>query len=99
MIVLARLKKVLIVFYMLLKKEFLGEHMSTDYTAIVGFGIDLGKSRPEAVFSPRGRVPGFDPSSKGPFDHPVELASYAYAAYSDEHARYFFDRARHRSVG
>lgn len=63
--------------------------MRTDYTAIVGFGVDLGNSRPGAVFGRSSEVGDFDPDDKGPFSHKVELAGHAYRAYSRENGRYF----------
>jgi hypothetical protein len=63
--------------------------MSTDYTAIVGFGVDLGKSRPDAVFGAGAKVGEFDPYDQGPFHHAVEVAGHAFRAYSREHGRYF----------
>lgn len=63
--------------------------MSEDITAIVGFGVDLGESRPVAVFGPGANTPWYDPDVEGPFEYPVQLAGHAFVAYSREGGRHF----------
>jgi hypothetical protein len=74
--------------------------MSTDYSAVTGFGIDLGTTRPEAVFGPGNSAPGWDDDVDG--QQAVVKVGHINQAYSSKHAHYFLcvpGSVRHVNLG
>lgn len=63
--------------------------MSPDYTAVMGFGIDLGFARPEAIFGQGSQVDGYDDVIPDGYDLPVVLVKHSYWDYSLENGKSF----------